>query len=223
MALNCVANGKLQGENIFKDIFITPASGDAGGALGAALAVWHIYYGKPRIPSPDHDSLSGSYLGPEIKEHEITDTIKRYKAIGKKFGSIDSLVQATATLLVEGNIIGWVQGRMEFGPRALGARSILADPRSAEMQLKLNLKVKYRESFRPFAPSVLIDRAQEYFDMEGKSPYMLLVKPVRKERRKEVPSNYSELDVREKLYTLRTDLPSVTHIDFSARVQTVHR
>jgi carbamoyltransferase len=223
VALNCVANGKVQDAGVYKDIFITPASGDAGGALGAALAAWHIHYDKPRTVPTGLDGLRGSYLGPDASEHDIASTVKRFKAVAKKFSDTGSLVDATAKLLSEGNVVGWVQGRMEFGPRALGARSILGDPRNADMQKKLNLKIKYRESFRPFAPSVLIEKAAEYFDMTGTSPYMLLVRPVKQERRTALPSDYHQLGVREKLYHLRSDLPSITHIDFSARVQTVHR
>ena len=222
VALNCVANGKLQEAGLFKDIFITPASGDAGGALGAALAVWHIYLDKKRDVPTALDALKGSYLGPDIEEHQIKDVMKRYKALATKFISENELLGKTAELLAQGNVVGWVQGRMEFGPRALGARSILGDPRNEEMQRKLNLKIKYRESFRPFAPSVLADEAHHYFEMNGSSPYMLLVKPVKKDRRKAVPANYAELGIREKLYYVRSDLPSITHIDFSARVQTVH-
>jgi carbamoyltransferase len=223
VALNCVANGKVQDAALYQEIFITPASGDAGGALGAALAAWHIHFDKGRTPVSALDNLRGSYLGPDTTEHDVVATIKKYKARATKFDTTESLVRETAALLSEGNVVGWVQGRMEFGPRALGARSILGDPRNAEMQKKLNLKIKYRESFRPFAPSVLSDKAQEYFEMKGTSPYMLLVRPVKQERRAALPIGYQQLGVREKLYYLRSDLPSITHIDFSARVQTVHR
>ena len=223
VALNCVANGKLQEASIFKNVFITPASGDAGGALGAALAAWHIYFSEPReLYEGEMDSLRGSYLGPDIEDKDIRTVIKNFKATATKYEDFDLLTDTTAGLLQSGYVVGWVQGRMEFGPRALGSRSILGDPRSAEMQQKLNLKIKYRESFRPFAPSVLIEDAKEYFQMEGSSPYMLLVKPIKHNLRKELPPNYNDLNVREKLYYLRSDLPAITHIDFSARVQTVH-
>jgi carbamoyltransferase len=223
VALNCVVNGKLQEAGIFKNVFITPPSGDAGGALGAALAVWHIHFSKPRVlENGKMDSLNGSYLGPGIDEIEVRQVVKRFKAVAKKYDSIASLTEKTAELLHNGHVVGWVQGRMEFGPRALGARSILGDPRNAEMQQKLNLKIKYRESFRPFAPSVLMEDAQEYFELEGASPYMLLVKSVKQSLRKPLPPNYGGMNVRDKLYYLRSDLPAITHIDFSARIQTVH-
>jgi carbamoyltransferase len=223
VALNCVANGKLQKAGIFKNVFITPPSGDAGGALGAALAAWHIHFSRPRVlEDKKMDSLDGSYLGPGIDEVDVRQVLKRFKAVAKKYDSIASLTEKTAELLHTGHIVGWVQGRMEFGPRALGARSILGDPRNAGMQQKLNLKIKYRESFRPFAPSVLMEDAQAYFEMEGASPYMLLVKSVKQSLRKPLPSDYAGMSVREKLYCLRSDLPSITHIDFSARIQTVH-
>ena len=223
VALNCVANGKLQDSGSFKNIFITPAAGDAGGALGAALAAWHIYFSKEReVPEGEMDSLRGSYLGPDIEEKDIRLLIKKFKAIAAKYEDFGLLADATANLLQAGAVIGWVQGRMEFGPRALGSRSILGDPRCTEMQQKLNLKIKYRESFRPFAPSVLIEDAKNYFEMEGHSPYMLLVKPVKQNLRKQLPHNFSALNVRDKLYYLRSELPSITHVDFSARIQTVH-
>ncbi len=223
VALNCVVNGKLQEAGIFKNVFITPPSGDAGGALGAALAAWHIHFSKPRaLEDRKMDSLNGSFLGPGIDEIDVRQVLKRFKAVAKKYDSIPSLAEKTAELLRDGHVVGWVQGRMEFGPRALGARSILGDPRNAEMQQKLNLKIKYRESFRPFAPSVLMEDAHAYFELEGASPYMLLVKAVKQSLRKPLPPNYGGMSVREKLYYLRSDLPSITHIDFSARIQTVH-
>lgn len=223
VALNCVANGKLQEAGIFKNVFITPPSGDAGGALGAALAAFHIYFSNERyINEREIDSLQGSYLGPDVEDMDIRAVIKKYKAIAKKYEDIDLLTDETSTLLQNGYVVGWIQGRMEFGPRALGSRSILGDPRNPSMQQKLNLKIKYRESFRPFGPSVLIEDAKDYFEMEGSSPYMLLVKPIKPNLRKELPVNYRHLDVREKLYYLRSDLPAITHVDFSARIQTVH-
>ncbi|HWV30394.1 MAG TPA: carbamoyltransferase [Dyadobacter sp.] len=223
VALNCVSNGKLQKANIFKDIFIQPAAGDAGGALGAAQAAYHIYFGQDRKITWKADAMRGSYLGPTFSDLDVALTAKKYKAVYTHYENFKDLTQEAAKLLSEGNVVGWVQGRMEFGPRALGGRSILGDPRNAEMQKKLNLKIKYRESFRPFAPSVLAEDCQDYFDYEGISPYMLLVHPVAESRRKPVPANYGSLDLREKLYFERSDLPSITHIDYSARIQTVHK
>lgn len=223
VALNCVSNGKLQKSNIFKNVFIQPAAGDAGGALGAALAAYHIYFGAERKATDQLDAMLGSYLGPTFSDLDVILTSKKYKADYKHYEDFTKLTEQAAALLSTGNVIGWVQGRMEFGPRALGARSILGDPRNSEMQKKLNLKIKYRESFRPFAPSVLAEDCAEYFDYDGISPYMLLVHPVAEERRKPVPANYDEMDVRNKLYFERSDLPSITHIDYSARIQTVHK
>ncbi|GGN00529.1 hypothetical protein GCM10010967_38430 [Dyadobacter beijingensis] len=223
VALNCVSNGKLQKANIFKDIFIQPAAGDAGGALGAAQAAYHIYFGQDRKVTWHADAMRGSYLGPTFSDLDVALTAKKYKAVYTHYENFKDLAQETARVLAEGNVVGWVQGRMEFGPRALGGRSILGDPRNAEMQKKLNLKIKYRESFRPFAPSVLAEDCSDYFDYDGISPYMLLVHPVAESRRKPVPANYGSLDLREKLYFERSDLPSITHIDYSARIQTVHK
>ncbi len=222
VALNCVANGKLQSSGIFESIYIVPAAGDAGGAMGAALAASHIYFGEERKIEA-RDGLHGAYLGPEYSWKEIEQTARQYKAVYKKFTDFAELARETAALLADGKVVGWFQGRMEFGPRALGNRSIIGDARNPEMQKKLNLKIKYRESFRPFAPSVLEEYSQEYFDFEGTSPYMLLVHPVQASRHKALPANYSALDIREKLYHLRSDIPSVTHIDFSARIQTVSK
>ncbi|MCF0070331.1 carbamoyltransferase [Dyadobacter sp. CY261] len=223
VALNCVSNGKLQKANIFKDIFIQPAAGDAGGALGAAQAAYHIFFGQERKITWKADAMRGSYLGPTFSDLDVALTAKKYKAVYTYYENFKDLTQEAARLLSEGNVVGWIQGRMEFGPRALGGRSILGDPRNAEMQKKLNLKIKYRESFRPFAPSVLAEDCSDYFDYEGISPYMLLVHPVAESRRKPVPSDYGSLDLREKLYFERSDLPSITHIDYSARIQTVHK
>lgn len=223
VALNCVSNGKLQKANIFKDIFIQPAAGDAGGALGAAQAAYHIFFGQERKITWKSDAMRGSYLGPTFSDLDVALTAKKYKAVYTHYENFKDLSADAAKLLSEGNVVGWIQGRMEFGPRALGGRSILGDPRNAEMQKKLNLKIKYRESFRPFAPSVLAEDCAEYFDYDGISPYMLLVHPVAEERRKPVPANYGAMDLREKLYFERSDLPSITHIDYSARIQTVHK
>ncbi|MCE7064478.1 carbamoyltransferase [Dyadobacter sp. CY326] len=223
VALNCVSNGKLQKANIFKDIFIQPAAGDAGGALGAAQAAYHIFFGQERNITWKADAMRGSYLGPTFSDLDVALTAKKYKAVYTHYDNFKELSVDAAKLLSEGNVVGWIQGRMEFGPRALGGRSILGDPRNAEMQKKLNLKIKYRESFRPFAPSVLAEDCAAYFDYEGISPYMLLVHPVAEGRRKPVPANYGAMDLREKLYFERSDLPSITHIDYSARIQTVHK
>jgi carbamoyltransferase len=222
VALNCVANGKIYNAGIFKDVFIQPAAGDAGGALGAAQAAYHIYFGKDRIIPTQLDGMKGSYLGPEFPDIEIEKVARKYGAVTKHFTDPEELCRQVAQKLSEGNVIGWMQGRMEFGPRALGGRSILGDPRSEEMQKKLNVKIKYRESFRPFAPSVLAEECKAYFEHDSSSPYMLLVQPVRRERRKPLPEGYDSFSLKEKLYHLRSDMPAITHIDFSARIQTVH-
>ena len=220
VALNCVSNGKLQATGLFEDVFITPAAGDAGGSLGAALAGEHIYFKQDRKVNPD-DSMKGGYLGPWYSSKEVELMSRRYKGVFKKFDDFSELAKETASILAEGNVVGWFQGRMEFGPRALGNRSIIGDARNPEMQKKLNLKIKYRESFRPFAPSVLEEDSADFFAYEGKSPYMLLVHPVAEARRNPLPAGYESLPLREKLYHLRSDIPAVTHIDFSARIQTV--
>ena len=180
VALNCVSNGKLQKKGVFKHIFIQPAAGDAGGALGSALSAYHIYHANPRNVV-NNDAMLGSFLGPTVTDEEVDLVINQYGAVAEKM-DYQLLYKKVAKLIDEGNVVGWVQGRMEFGPRALGARSILGDPRNPEMQKKLNLKIKYRESFRPFAPSVLAEDAGEYFDLDTSSPYMLLVHPVNEER-----------------------------------------
>jgi carbamoyltransferase len=223
VALNCVSNGKLQAAGIFKNVYLQPAAGDAGGALGAALAAQHIYLSEARVVAEGMDDMQGSYLGPNIYDREVHLVAMKYKAKGKFFDDFGDLAAHTAQILADGKVVGWVQGRMEFGPRALGNRSILGDPRNPEMQKKLNLKIKYRESFRPFAPSVQAERVAEFFDYEGISPYMLLVHPLKQGRLKDLPEDYHQLSVRDKLYHLRSDLPSITHIDFSARIQTVHQ
>lgn len=223
VALNCVANGKIQNENIFKELFIQPAAGDAGGALGAALAAYYIYFNRKRIVNPEQDSMKGSYLGPEYAESDIIKMSRKYNANYSKFDNFEELIEKTAKLLSSGKVIGWFQGRMEFGPRALGARSILGDARNPEMQKKLNLKIKFREGFRPFAPSVMDEYKNEYFDLKSSSPYMLLVQPVKKDKQIPYPENFNTKLLMEKLYFLRSDIPSVTHIDYSARIQTVHK
>ncbi|MHA8107573.1 carbamoyltransferase family protein [Aquirufa sp. 5-AUSEE-100C1] len=223
VALNCVANGKLKDAGIFESIFIQPAAGDAGGALGAALAAHYIYFDQERVVDTTRmDGMSGSYLGPSYSDKEIEQMAKQNQAVFTHYADFSELSAKTAELLAEGNVIGWFQGRMEFGPRALGGRSILGDPRNPEMQKKLNLKIKYREGFRPFAPSVLAEDVSEYFECDTISPYMLLVHGVQPARRNAMPANYEQLDMMDKLYFLRSDLPSITHIDYSARIQTVH-
>ncbi len=223
VALNCVANGKLVNAQIFKNIFIQPAAGDAGGSLGAALATHHIYYGKERVVNGTMDGMHGTYLGPEFSDLEVRLMTKKNKGVYQHYNDFSKLVKVVAQKIDDGMAIGWMQDRMEFGPRALGARSILGDPRNPEMQKKLNLKIKYRESFRPFAPSVLAEDCEAYFQHKGNSPYMLLVQPVNGCRRKELPPGYHQFDLKNKLYYERSDLPAITHIDFSARIQTVHK
>lgn len=222
VALNCVANGKLLESGLFEDIWVQPAAGDAGGALGAPLAGYHIYFEKPRkIIKPD--AMKGSYLGPEFSNIDIEKTGRKFKAPYKKFGNFDELARYTAKLIAEGKVVGWFQGRMEWGPRALGNRSILGDSRNPEMQKKLNLKIKYRESFRPFAPSVLWEDTQDYFNIDRPSPYMLLIANIVEARRNKLPEVCHELPIKRKLYYIRSDLPAITHLDFSARLQTVHK
>ena len=223
VALNCVANGKLLKENIFKNIFIQPASGDAGGALGAALVGYYMYFEQVRNISMTNDSMSGSYLGPKYSDKEAEISFKRYKAHYTRFDDFDKVCQIVADKLSTGKVVGWFQDRMEFGPRALGNRSILGDARNADMQKKLNLKIKYREGFRPFAPSVLFEDISEYFDLDIPSPYMLFVGNVKEDRRKLLPDNYHSLNLWDKLYYERSDIQSVTHLDFSARIQSVHK
>jgi carbamoyltransferase len=224
VALNCVANGKLLRSGLVDGLWIQPAAGDAGGALGAALCAHHIARGNPREPAPDGgDRMRGSYLGPEPEEAQVRRVIGHYRAVGKRFDDTGGLCDRVAELLDSGRIVGWVRGRMEWGPRALGGRSILADPRNPEIQKKLNLKIKYRESFRPFAPSVLAEECAGYFELDGPSPYMLLIADVRPAHRRPLPPDYHALALREKLYHQRSDIPAVTHLDYSARIQTVHR
>jgi carbamoyltransferase len=221
VALNCVANGRLQKAGIFDDIWIQPAAGDAGGAVGAALAAYHLFAGSPRVVTPRKDGMSGAYLGPGFSDEEVQ---ARLCAAGARITALgdDDLIRTTAHALADGKAVGWMQGRMEFGPRALGNRSILGDPRSPTMQKVLNLKVKYRESFRPFAPSVLHEDAQAWFDLDGDSPYMLMVAPVRAEHRRDMSAEERALFGIDKLNVPRSSIPAVTHVDYSARVQTVH-
>lgn len=220
VALNCVANGELIRSGIFKDIWIQPAAGDAGGALGAALSVWHEYLEKPRIVNKS-DSMKGSYLGCRYSHDEIEAYLNSVNASYKHLDGGELMTQL-ADILDEGKVLGWMQGRMEFGPRALGARSIIGDPRNADMQSVMNLKIKYRESFRPFAPIVLADRVADYFEHSGVSPYMLVVAPVQKEIRLPMSDEQKNLFGVEKLKVNRSSLPAITHVDYSARLQTVH-
>ena len=223
VALNCVSNGKLLRSKLFKDIFIQPAAGDAGGALGAAQAAYFIHFNQERKPCTGLDEMQGAYLGPQFSDLDIEQDLRKYNAVAKKFENIDELNPVVADLISEGNVVGWFQGRMEFGPRALGNRTILGDARNAEMQKKLNLKIKYREGFRPFAPSVKAEDCKDYFDLDTSSPYMLMVAPVKELHRNKMPTSYNAMPLMERLYVLRSNLPAVTHIDFSARVQTIHK
>jgi len=219
VALNCVANGKIQKSGLFKNYFVQPAAGDAGGAIGAALVVWHIFLQKSRIIKTP-DAMSGAYLGPSFSDKDVDNLIRN---IGANAERIDDkfLFEKVAALLNSGAIVGWFQGRMEFGPRALGNRSILADPRSLEMQKRLNMKIKFRESFRPFAPSVLEEDVAKYFDLDVPSPYMLMVAKIKPENRLTISNDYGQLPYREKLNYPRSELQAVIHVDFSARIHTV--
>ena len=221
VALNCVANGKILKEKIFKNVWIQPAAGDAGGALGAALSIWHKEFKNDRI-YPLKDQMHGSYLGPEFSDIDTEKELKRLGAVYEKYSESD-VVNTTAKSLSEQKTIGWFQGRMEFGPRALGSRSIIADSRSPDMQRNLNLKVKFRESFRPFAPSVLREDLSEWFNLNVDSPYMLLVADINKKIKKEMTSEDEKLFGIEKLNKIRSEIPAVTHVDYSARIQTVHK
>jgi carbamoyltransferase len=220
VALNCVTNGKILRESIFDDIWIQPAAGDAGGALGAALAVWHRKLGKPRVVDGANDLQYGSYLGPEYGNDEV-ERFLTANSIPYERCAEGEVASKGAEVLAEGKVVGWFNGRMEFGPRALGGRSILGDARSESMQSIMNLKIKFRESFRPFAPSVLREKVSDYFEIDSQSPYMLLVAPVRGERRREMSAEEERLFGIEKLRAVRSDIPAVTHVDYSARVQTV--
>lgn len=223
VALNCVANGKILKANVFDDLWIQPAAGDAGGAVGAAYAVWHIHDGHERGALQRRDAMQGSYLGPEFSDKEISRSLGKYDAKMRHYDDFQRLARDVAEKLANGHVVGWFQGRMEFGPRALGNRSILGDARNPEMQKKLNLKIKYREGFRPFAPSVLEEDIAEYFDLDRESPYMLLVTPVRADKQNPWPAGYLDKPLYERLYFLRSDLPAITHIDYSARIQSVSR
>jgi carbamoyltransferase len=220
VALNCVANGKVLRDGRFENIWIQPAAGDAGGAVGAALAAYHLFREQPR-ENNGGDGMSGAFLGPSFPQTEIE---RRLTAAGASFAVLgeDEMIETTAQALSGQKAVGWFQGRMEFGPRSLGARSILGDPRSPGMQKNLNLKVKYRESFRPFAPAVLREDVAEWFDHASDSPYMLIVADVREDKRRQMTAEEQALFGIEKLNVARSEIPAVTHVDYSARIQTVH-
>jgi len=220
VALNCVGNGRVLRDGPFKNIFIQPAAGDAGGALGAALSVWYGYLDNPRLTDGKTDFQKGSLLGPEYSDQEVLETLIDTGAVFKQLPE-DKLYDTVARLISEEKVIGWFKGRMEFGPRALGARSIIGDPRSANMQAKMNLKIKFRESFRPFAPAVMREHVSEYFELDSDSPYMLMVAPVCKERCIKMTSDQERLFGIDKLNVPKSDLPAITHVDYSARIQTV--
>jgi len=220
VALNCVANGRILREGPFRDIWIQPAAGDAGGALGAALIAWHEYHDKPRQVN-GHDAMQGSYLGPRYQENEIRAQLDAQGAVYEVLDDA-ALTERLGTVLADEKVVGWFQGRMEFGPRSLGGRSIIGDPRSSKMQSVMNLKIKYRESFRPFAPAVLAEDVSEYFDLDRPSPYMLIVAPVKESLRTPMTAEQQQLFGIEKLNVPRSKIPAITHVDYSARVQTVH-
>lgn len=222
VALNCVANGKVHRDGAFENIWIQPAAGDAGGALGAALGTYHIHLGKPRKAAADMDHMSGGYLGPRFDQKDIEE---RLTQAGAKYHVVtdDALIDRTASALAEDKAVGWMTGRMEFGPRALGGRSILGNPMSPAMQKTLNMKVKYRESFRPFAPAVLREDVASWFEHDADSPYMLLVADVKEERRRKMSDAEAALFGIDKLNVVRSEIPAVTHVDYSARLQSVHR
>ena len=222
VALNCVANGRLLRESPFKDIWIQPAAGDAGGAVGAALGVAHQYFGLARDADDKHDQMHGAYLGPKFSNDEICQELDKFGACYEKLNDSE-LYPKLAGILADENVVGWFQGKMEFGPRALGGRSIIGDARSQKMQSVMNLKIKYRESFRPFAPSVLAEHLSEYFQLDRPSPYMLIVAEINDNRRIHMSEEEQQLFGIEKLKVARSDLPAITHVDYSARIQTIHK
>jgi carbamoyltransferase len=222
VALNCVANSKIANAGIFENVWIQPAAGDSGGAVGAAYAAHHIYFDQPRTVAAA-DSMSGAYLGPEYADKDISKVMNKYEADASYYPDFNELSTDISKKLADGNVIGWFQGRMEFGPRALGNRSILGDPRNPDMQKTINTKIKYREGFRPFAPSVLAEDADQFFDLKYPSPYMLFVGDLKKELRKPEAPNYYNLELYKRLYHVRSDFQSITHVDYSARIQTVGR
>lgn len=220
VALNCVANGRILREGPFHELWVQPAAGDAGAALGAALFAWHQYLGHEREADEKTDMMSGSYLGPDFSDQTIQEFLDK-EGVSYETLKQDDLVNQVVELIAQEKVVGWFQGRMEFGPRALGNRSILGDARSEKIQELMNLKIKFRESFRPFAPSVLRERAQDFFEIESQSPYMLLVAPVKLQVRCDVSSGEASLKGLDKLSVVRSKIPAVTHVDFSARIQTV--
>jgi carbamoyltransferase len=220
VALNCVANGRILREGPFKRLWIQPAAGDAGGALGVAQLIWHRHFKAARTVTPGRDSMEGAYLGPSYRPDEIESFLRRTGAVYQRLDR-DALLARVAEQIANEKVIGWFNGRMEFGPRALGNRSILGDPRSPRMQAQMNIKIKFREGFRPFAPSVLRERVSDYFELDADSPYMLLVAPVAKERQIAMTADSQSLWGIEQLNVVRSDIPAITHIDYSARVQTV--
>lgn len=222
VALNCVANGRLLREGPFENIWIQPAAGDAGGALGAALIGWHKYYNKPRTADEKSDSQKGSYLGPMFDENEINSFIQSLKLTAKKYKD-DELIESVANLINSEKVIGWFDGKMEFGPRALGSRTIIGDARSPKMQATMNIKIKFREGFRPFAPSVLYEKVSDFFEIKKASPYMLLTADVKKELRIPMTDEEHKKWGIEKLNVVRSNIPAITHVDYSARLQTVHK
>jgi carbamoyltransferase len=221
VALNCVANGKILREGLFREVWVQPAAGDAGGALGAALAAWHLYEGKPHH-AREGDLMRGAFLGPHFSEEQIRGYLDNVGGVYELCDE-DDLLDRVAEVISQGAVVGWFQGRMEFGPRALGSRSIIGDPRDPRMQSVMNLKIKFRESFRPFAPSVMAERVSDYFELDRPSPYMAIVAPVRKELRTSMTSEQQRLFGIDKLNVRRSTIPAVTHVDYSARIQTVHR
>jgi carbamoyltransferase len=222
VALNCVGNGRILREGPFEDIWIQPAAGDAGGALGAALFLWHQLLNNERVTDDIHDSQMGSYLGPEYSEQDIREFLESH-GYPYEYLSDGNVPAKVADLIAEGKVIGWFQGRMEFGPRALGSRSIVGDARNPKMQSQMNLKIKYRESFRPFAPSVLMENVKDYFELDRPSPYMLLVAYVDEDRRRRMTAEEERLWGIDKLNVARSEIPAITHVDYSARIQTVHK
>ena len=223
VALNCVANGTILRSGIFEDIWIQPAAGDAGGALGAAYIAHHHYFGKPSQPKSQRDAQKGSYLGPQYNDETILKFLKEHSLPYTHLADPARLCEDVASHLTQGKIIGWFQGRMEYGPRALGNRSIIGDARSPEMQKKMNVKIKFREGFRPFAPSVLAEKVSEWFELDRESPYMLLVADVKKNKQRRMTEEEKKLWGIQKLNVVRSSIPAVTHVDYSARIQTVHQ
>jgi carbamoyltransferase len=221
VALNCVGNGRLLREGPFQRLWIQPAAGDAGGAVGAALSAWYQFAGKPRIATETHDTMHGSFLGPSFSNEDSETALQQRGAVYERLDD-QSLFDRVADAFADGKVVGWFQGRMEFGPRALGARSILGDARNPQMQSVMNLKIKYRESFRPFAPAVLREQLSDYFALDVESPYMLLVAPVVSQRRMPLTDEQHLLWGMDLLHIPRSDIPAVTHLDYSARIQTVH-